>query len=80
MTTVDGELYSWGHNGYGQLGQGLAVTSGNQLSFPQRIEGPLNGVPVVKVACGGHHTLALTRDGKASISASSATHDAGVHI
>ena len=63
--TSDGKLFSWGHNGYGQLGQGLAVTSGQYISSPQKIEGPLEGTAVVKVACGGHHTLALTKGGKA---------------
>ena len=63
--TTKGEIFSWGHNGYGQLGQGLAVTSGQYLSSPQRIEGPLEGIVVVKVACGGHHTLALCKGGKA---------------
>jgi RCC1 and BTB domain-containing protein len=63
--TSEGELFSWGHNGYGQLGQGLAVTSGQYLSSPQKIEGPLEGgIAVVKVACGGHHTLAIGKEGK----------------
>ena len=66
VVTSVGELYSWGHNGYGQLGQGLTVTSGHLVPFPHRIEGLLDGIPITKVACGGHHTLALSREGKAS--------------
>ena len=66
VVTSDGELYSWGHKGYGQLGQGLAVTNGHLVRFPHKIEGPLDGVPITKVACGGHHTLALSKEGKVS--------------
>ena len=69
----NGELFSWGHNGYGQLGQGMAVTSGNYISLPHQIEGPLNGIPIAKVACGGHHTLALSREGKARAHACTCT-------
>lgn len=64
--TTDGQLYSWGHNGYGQLGQGVAITIG-QGCTPERIRGALEGVRVAKVACGGHHTLALTQGGEVCI-------------
>ncbi|XP_064394072.1 RCC1 and BTB domain-containing protein 1-like [Halichondria panicea] len=60
--TTDGQLYSWGHNGYGQLGQGVSIIIG-QGCTPERIQGVLEGVKVTKVACGGHHTLALTQGG-----------------
>lgn len=56
-----GELYSWGHNGYGQLGLGMV---GNQLSRPQIIKDTLESCKVTHVACGGHHTLVLTSEGK----------------
>ncbi len=63
--TTDGQLYSWGHNGYGQLGQGVSIIIG-QGCTPERIQGVLEGVKVTKVACGGHHTLALTQGGDVS--------------
>lgn len=63
--TSQGELYSWGHNGYGQLGQGVSITIGHGCT-PERIQGSLSGVRIVKVACGGHHTLALTQEGQVS--------------
>ena len=64
--TTDGQLYSWGHNGYGQLGQGVSITVA-QGSTPERIRGVLEGVRIVKVACGGHHTLALTQGGEVRV-------------
>lgn len=63
--TTNGQLYTWGHNGYGQLGQGMSITIG-QGCTPGRVRGVLDGVPVTKVACGGHHTLALTQAGEVS--------------
>ena len=62
--TSEGELYSWGHNGYGQLGLAGSPTIGNSWGCPQKITGGLSGVRIIKVACGGHHTLALGTDGE----------------
>lgn len=56
--TEDGELYSWGYNGNGQLGLG---SSSNQQS-PQRVNG-LQGKFIKKIACGMAHVLALTDTG-----------------
>ena len=57
--TESGELYSWGHNGYCQLGNG----STNQGLTPALIQNSLLGRKVVQVACGSHHSLCLTADG-----------------
>ena len=57
--TEAGELYSWGHNGYCQLGNG----STNQGLTPSLIQNSLLGRKVVQVACGSHHSLCLTADG-----------------
>ena len=57
--TEAGELYSWGHNGYCQLGNG----STNQGLTPAIIQNSLLGRKVVQVACGSHHSLCLTADG-----------------
>ena len=57
--TEAGELYSWGHNGYCQLGNG----STNQGLTPALIQNSLLGRKVVQVACGSHHSLCLTADG-----------------
>ena len=64
--TTNGGLYSWGHHSYGQLGLGTVVNSG-QVTVPRPIEGPLSGVKVTQVACGGQHTLALTAAGEVRV-------------
>ena len=53
-------MYSWGHNGYCQLGNG----STNQSSTPSLILTNLTGKKIAAVACGSHHSLALTREGE----------------
>ncbi|RXG60788.1 RCC1 and BTB domain-containing protein 1 [Armadillidium vulgare] len=58
--TEDGELYSWGHNGFCQLGNG----STNQGLTPYLVSSHLNSKRVLKVAAGSHHSLALTEDGE----------------
>ena len=57
--TECGDLYSWGHNGYCQLGNG----STNQGLTPAIIQNSLLGRKVVQVSCGSHHSLCLTADG-----------------
>lgn len=58
--TQSGEVYSWGHNGYCQLGNGTT----NQGLTPTLVQGSLAGKTVVSVACGSHHSLALTSEGE----------------
>lgn len=58
--TEDGEIYSWGHNGYCQLGNG----STNQGLLPGIISSCLIGKKVNEVACGSHHSMVLTCDGE----------------
>ena len=60
--TTAGDVYSWGNNSYGQLGLS-SVTTSDPVPHPHHIVGPLGGQRVVKVACGGHHTLAVVEDG-----------------
>ncbi|XP_077527019.1 RCC1 and BTB domain-containing protein 1-like isoform X1 [Haemaphysalis longicornis] len=57
--TEAGELLSWGHNGYCQLGH-----NGNtQGLVPSSISAGL-AHRVAQVACGSHHSLALTTNGE----------------
>ena len=59
MAVLDtGEVFSWGYNGNGQLGNG---TNANQPN-PTKVSG-LNGIVIQKVVCGNAHTLLLSDDG-----------------
>jgi RCC1 and BTB domain-containing protein len=62
MNLSDGEIYSWGHNGYCQLGNGGST----QGLCPSLINTNVLGKKVTKVACGSHHSMALTQDGEVS--------------
>ncbi|CAH1401548.1 unnamed protein product [Nezara viridula] len=59
VLTNEGEVYGWGYNGNGQLGNGNNV---NQLN-PCRVMA-LSNIVIVKVVCGCSHTLALSDEGK----------------
>ncbi|ESO96017.1 hypothetical protein LOTGIDRAFT_214601 [Lottia gigantea] len=54
-----GEVYSWGHNGYCQLGNG----GSSQGLIPVLVTSSLQSKRVVQVACGSHHSMARTQDG-----------------
>lgn len=58
--TEKGEVYSWGHNGYCELGNG----SSNQAAIPAKVASNFEDKLIVGVACGSHHSLALTEDGE----------------
>ncbi|KAK2577032.1 hypothetical protein KPH14_011991 [Odynerus spinipes] len=58
--TNKGEVYSWGHNGFCELGNG----SSNHGLTPTHIGMPLSEKVVVDIACGSHHSLALTDEGE----------------
>ncbi|XP_037335571.2 RCC1 and BTB domain-containing protein 1 isoform X2 [Pungitius pungitius] len=60
LATEDGQLFAWGHNSYSQLGNG--TTNQGLSPLPVAIN-PLNK-KVKEVACGSHHSVALTLDGE----------------
>ncbi|XP_013200731.1 probable E3 ubiquitin-protein ligase HERC4 [Amyelois transitella] len=57
--TINGDLYSWGANSYGQCGLG---TMTNKEMKPQQITS-LYGVPIALIACGSNHTFVLSKSG-----------------
>uniref|UniRef100_A0A8D1TKZ7 RCC1 and BTB domain containing protein 1 n=1 Tax=Sus scrofa TaxID=9823 RepID=A0A8D1TKZ7_PIG len=62
LSTEDGVVYAWGHNGYSQLGNGTT----NQGIAPIQVCTNLLIKQVVEVACGSHHSMALAADGEKS--------------
>lgn len=55
----DGDVYTWGWNGNGQLGLGTDVSV---MATPSVVDfgDPGNQIIVMKVSCGVRHTIALT--------------------
>ena len=76
--TSSGEIYSWGHNGYGQLGLGTGVTTG-QGTIPRKLSGSFSGIKIASVACGGHHTVAVTAPGEVGMPDAECVEDVKVH-
>ncbi|XP_067113934.1 RCC1 and BTB domain-containing protein 1-like isoform X1 [Osmerus mordax] len=60
LATEEGELFAWGHNGYSQLGNGTT----NQGVTPVLVSANLLNKKVTEVACGSHHSMALTDAGE----------------
>jgi hypothetical protein len=59
VLTKSGELYGWGHNDCGQVGNGTIY---NQL-IPKKVNG-FNNEKVVMISCGWRHSMALTESGR----------------
>lgn len=57
---ANGKIYAWGHNAYGQLGDG----STTDRNVPTQVQAP-EGVPFKSVGNGTHHSLAVDIDGYA---------------
>jgi len=55
----DGTIWSWGDNGYGQLGDGTTTDA----SMPLHLAGPGAPREIIAVAVGPYSSLALARDG-----------------
>ncbi|XP_053977184.1 probable E3 ubiquitin-protein ligase HERC4 isoform X1 [Hylaeus volcanicus] len=57
--TNDGKLYSWGSNSAGQLGLG----SDTENEIKPTLVNSLVAVPVAFIACGGFHSIAISKSG-----------------
>ncbi len=54
VITEDGNLYTWGNNGYGQLGNGTKISSVTPIKIMDN---------VASVSLSNYHSAAITRDG-----------------
>ena len=62
--TSAGQVYAWGANNYGQLGNGAASNSGCFcIATPGQVTLP-SGTNVIAIASGSNHSLALTSTGQ----------------
>lgn len=64
--SASGELWVWGRNDYGQLGQGEGAVEDvdSAAKYPQLVRSlPLEGHRVIDFACGEHHVVVLTAAG-----------------
>lgn len=59
--TKEGKLYTWGYNDFGQLGWGLHGEGRVGQQKPQQVKGLLEAEDVIDFACGGGHTVAITK-------------------
>lgn len=58
LVTKQGEIFSWGEESGGRLGHGIEV----DVSYPKLID-CLSGMNIEQVACGDHHSCAITSSG-----------------
>jgi alpha-tubulin suppressor-like RCC1 family protein len=69
VSEVDKQVYSWGWDQYGQLGQGAwDIFGANKHRMPRPIR-DLQGRNIKSTACGSSHTLALSSSGQVCTSA-----------
>lgn len=62
--TADGQVFSWGSNYYGQLGENNINGSSSNVPVAVYRSGLLAGKTIIKIASTFSHTLALSSDGQ----------------
>ena len=58
--TKNGQIVSWGANGYGQLG----YCDWEERNVPTKVAPALDGIVFIKSSCGNTHAAALTDKGE----------------
>lgn len=61
VLTKEGKLYTWGYNDFGQLGWGLHGEGRVGQQKPQQVKGLLENEEIIDFACGGGHTVAVSK-------------------
>jgi len=61
VLTKEGKLYTWGYNDFGQLGWGLHGEGRCGQQRPQQVKGLIETEEIIDFACGGGHTVAVTK-------------------
>jgi len=61
VLTKEGKLYTWGYNDFGQLGWGLHGEGRVGQQKPNQVKGLIESEEVIDFACGGGHTVAVTK-------------------
>jgi len=64
VLSKDGKLYTWGYNDYGQLGWGLHGVDRVGQQKPNMVKGMMESEEVIDFACGGGHTVAITKSSR----------------
>lgn len=57
----EGKLFTWGYNDFGQLGWGLHGEGRVGQQKPNQVKGLMEAEEVIDFACGGGHTVAITK-------------------
>jgi hypothetical protein len=63
VLTNSGEVYAWGSNSEGQIGNGRSDDYNEYQSIPIKVNG-FNDEKVIQISCGLRHSLALTESGR----------------
>jgi len=61
VMSKEGKLYTWGYNDFGQLGWGLHGEGRVGQQRPNQVKGLIENEEIVDFACGGGHTVAVTK-------------------
>jgi alpha-tubulin suppressor-like RCC1 family protein len=59
LLTSSGEVYAWGSNYYGQIGNGC----NEDQNTPIKVNG-FNNERIVMISCGGYHSMVVTESGR----------------
>jgi alpha-tubulin suppressor-like RCC1 family protein len=64
VLSKEGKIFTWGYNDYGQLGWGLHGVDRVGQQKPNMVKGMIESEEVIDFACGGGHTVAITKSAR----------------